>query len=116
MNYGVSFALDDFGNGNSNLDYLIDMPVDILKLDQNMTKAYFNKMKAKHVVDAMNSMIHDMGLKIVAEGIETREQLEAMKKLGIDYIQGYYFSKPLPANVYLEFISKQQHECREGQG
>ena len=115
MNYGVSFALDDFGNGNSNLDYLIDMPVDILKLDQNMTKAYFNKMKAKHVVDAMNSMVHDMGLKIVAEGIETKEQLEVMEKLGIDYIQGYYFSKPLPVNVYLEFLAKQKHLCREGQ-
>lgn len=107
MNYGVSFALDDFGNGNSNLDYLIDMPVDILKLDQNMTKAYFNKMKAKHVVDAMNSMVHDMGLKIVAEGIETKEQLEVMEQLGIDYIQGYYFARPLPADVYLEFLTNQ---------
>ena len=109
MNYGVSFALDDFGNGNSNLDYLIDMPVDILKLDQNMTKAYFNKMKAKHVVDAMNSMIHDMGLKIVAEGVETKEQLEVMEKLGIDYIQGYYFAEPLPLDMYLEFLTKQKH-------
>lgn len=109
MNYGVSFALDDFGNGNSNLDYLIDMPVDILKLDQNMTKAYFNKMKAKYVVDAMNSMVHDMGLKIVAEGIETKEQLEAMEELGIDYIQGYYFSEPLPVELYLEFLTQQKH-------
>lgn len=105
MNYGVSFALDDFGNGNSNLDYLIDMPVNILKLDQNMTKAYFNKMKARYVVDAMNSMVHDMGLKIVAEGIETKEQLDVLEELGIDYIQGYYFSRPLPAEQFLEFLA-----------
>lgn len=115
MKYGISFALDDFGNGNSNLDYLIDMPVEILKLDQNMTKAYFNKMKAKYVVDAMKAMVHDMGLKIVAEGVETKEQLEVMEELGIDYIQGYYFSKPLPAEQYLEFLTKQRQECREGQ-
>jgi len=112
MKYGVSFTLDDFGNGNSNLDYLIDMPVDILKLDQNMTKAYFNKMKAKYVVDAMNSMVHGMGLKIVAEGIETDEQLQAMERLGIDYIQGYYFSKPLSMEHFLEFCCKN----RKGEG
>ena len=108
MAYGVKFALDDFGNGNSNLDYLIDMPVDILKLDQTMTKAYFNKMKARFVVDAMNSMVHDMGLKIVAEGIETQEQLQAMEELGIDYIQGYYFSRPLPESSFVEFLVSNQ--------
>lgn len=104
IDYGVTFSLDDFGNGQSNLDYLIDMPVSIMKLDMNMTRAYFVKKKAKHAVEATVNMVHDMQLRVVAEGIETEEQLTAMNRIGIDYIQGYYFSKPLPTAEFLEFI------------
>lgn len=110
IDYGVAFSLDDFGNGQSNLDYLIDMPVSIMKLDMNMTRAYFDKEKAKYVVRATVNMVHDMQLKVVAEGIETKEQLAAMKKIGIDYIQGYYFSKPLPTAEFLEFIKIKRNE------
>lgn len=110
MDYGVTFSLDDFGNGQSNLDYLIDMPISIMKLDMNMTKAYFDKKKAKYAVKATVNMVHDMQLKVVAEGIETKEQLVAMNKLGIDYIQGYYFSKPLPMAEFLEFIKINRNE------
>lgn len=110
MEYGVTFSLDDFGNGQSNLDYLIDMPVSIMKLDMNMTRAYFDKKKAKYAVKATVNMVHDMQLKVVAEGIETKEQLVAMNKIGIDYIQGYYFSKPLPTDEFLEFIKIKRNE------
>lgn len=110
MDYGVTFSLDDFGNGQSNLDYLIDMPVSIMKLDMNMTRAYFDKKKAKYAVKATVNMVHDMQLKVVAEGIETKEQLVAMNKIGIDYIQGYYFSKPLPTAEFLEFIKIKGNE------
>lgn len=110
MDYGVTFSLDDFGNGHSNLDYLIDMPVSIMKLDMNMTRAYFDKKKAKYAVKATVNMVHDMQLKVVAEGIETKEQLVAMNKIGIDYIQGYYFSKPLPTAEFLEFIKIKRNE------
>lgn len=110
MDYGVTFSLDDFGNGQSNLDYLIDMPVSIMKLDMNMTRAYFDKKKAKYAVKATVNMVHDMQLKVVAEGIETKEQLVAMNKIGIDYIQGYYFSKPLPTAEFLEFIKIKRNE------
>lgn len=110
MDYGVTFSLDDFGNGQSNLDYLIDMPISIMKLDMNMTRAYFDKKKAKYAVKATVNMVHDMQLKVVAEGIETKEQLVAMNKIGIDYIQGYYFSKPLPTDEFLEFIKIKRNE------
>ena len=105
MDYGVKFSLDDFGTGQSNLNYIVDMPVDIVKFDRDMTNAYFENGKAKYVMDAAMHMVHGMDLEIVSEGIETKEQYEVMEELGISYIQGYYFSKPLPEQQFLEFIA-----------
>lgn len=106
IDYGVNFSLDDFGTGQSNLDYIVDMPVDIVKFDKGMTNAYFENGKAKYIMDAAANMIQGMDLKIVSEGIETEEQFNTMEGLGINYIQGYYFSKPLPENEFLEFVIK----------
>ena len=105
MNYGVKFSLDDFGNGESNLNYIVDMPVSIVKFDRDMTQAFFSGQKAKFVMEASMHMIHDMKLEIVSEGVETREQVEAIETLGIEYIQGYYFSKPLPGEEFLKFVA-----------
>ena len=101
---GCSFSLDDFGTGESNLNYIVDMPVDIVKFDRTMTQEYFRNDRAKVVMSATVRMIKELGLKIVAEGIETAEELESMKALGVDYIQGYYFSKPLPQSEFYNFI------------
>lgn len=105
--FGVSFSLDDFGTGRSNLNYIVDMPVDIVKFDREMIQAYFNSDKAKYVMDAAMHMIHGMQLRIVSEGIETEEQYRTMEELGISFIQGYYFSKPLPEKEFLEFIRRE---------
>ena len=80
------------------------MPVDIVKFDREMTTAYFENEKAKYVMDHAIRMIHGMGLSVVSEGIETKEQFEEMEQLGICYIQGYYFSRPLPQQEFLEFV------------
>lgn len=106
MDYGVDFSLDDFGTGHSNLDYITNMPVDIVKFDKGMTDAYFENEKARYVMDAATNMIHGMDLKIVSEGIETLDQYVMMNDLGINYIQGYYFSKPLPEKEYLAFVKE----------
>lgn len=106
MKFGVTFSLDDFGNGQSNLDYVIDMPVSILKMDQNMTKSYFEKERARIAVEATLRMVHEMQLHMVSEGVETKEQLDSMIEAGVDYIQGYYFSKPLPESDFLAFLEK----------
>lgn len=100
---GMHFSLDDFGTGQSNLNYIAEMPVDIVKFDREMTQSYFQSEKSKYIMDAAMQMIHGMELDIVSEGIETKEQYDIMENLGIKYIQGYYFSKPLPEK---EFISK----------
>ena len=103
--FGVTFSLDDFGTGQSNLNYIVAMPVDIVKFDRGMTLSYFENAKAKYVMDAAMMMIKGMDLEIVSEGIENEEQLAIMEALGIQYIQGYYFSKPLPREKFLEFIA-----------
>lgn len=108
MEYGVYFSLDDFGTGQSNLNYIVDMPVNIVKFDREMSQAFFQDEKAKYVMNAAMQMIHGMKLKIVSEGIETEEQYLAMEELCIDYIQGYYFSRPLPEAAFLAFLQGRQ--------
>lgn len=110
LDYGVSFSLDDFGSGESNLNYIVEMPVSIVKFDRGMSQAYFADQKAKFVMEAAMHMIHDLKLKIVSEGVETKEQMEIISGLGIDYIQGYYFSKPLPEEEFLTFIGEKIRE------
>ncbi len=104
--YGVHFSLDDFGTGQSNLNYIVEMPVDIVKFDREMSQAFFRDEKAQYVMNAAMQMIQGMQLKIVSEGIEDKQQSLEMEKLGIDYIQGYYFSKPLPEKEFLAFLHK----------
>ena len=106
VDYGFQFCLDDFGSGEANLNYIIDMPVDIVKFDMDLTQSYFVNKRANKVMTTIVNMAHDMGLKCVSEGVETEEQFIAMKKLGIDYIQGYYFSRPLPGNEFIKLVDK----------
>ncbi|MBQ8983683.1 MAG: EAL domain-containing protein [Lachnospiraceae bacterium] len=112
LDYGIRFSLDDFGTGQSNLNYIVEMPVDIVKFDRTMIISYFENKKAEYVMDAAMHMIHGMGLKIVSEGIETEDQLATMEKLGIQYIQGYFFSKPLPTNEFVQFLIEKNHLTR----
>ncbi len=104
IDFGVSFALDDFGTGQSNLNYIMDMPVAVAKFDRQMTQAYFVSEKARQVMNAAVRMIHDMGLKIVSEGVETAEECKVIEDLGIEFIQGYYFSRPLPEQDFLDYL------------
>lgn len=105
MRYGCNFSLDDFGTGESNLNYIVDMPVKLVKFDRNMVQEYFKNEKAKVVMSSAVKMIKRLGLKIVAEGVETEEQVKEIKDLGIDYIQGYYYSKPLAEKDFIRFIN-----------
>ena len=109
IEFGVNFSLDDFGTGQSNLNYIVEMPFDIIKFDKDMTKAYFDNRKAKYVMTAAIQMIHGMELKIVSEGIETKEQIETLVDLGIDYIQGYYFSKPLTQLQFIDYVKEKKY-------
>ena len=79
-------------------------PIDIVKFDRGMTNAYFDNGKGKPVMDAAMGMIQKLKLEIVSEGIEEKEQFAKLDELGIDYIQGYYFSKPRNAAEFISFI------------
>jgi sensor c-di-GMP phosphodiesterase-like protein len=71
-----------------------------------MTKSYFDNSKGRLVMETVTRMILNLGLKIVSEGVETEEQLETMKQLGVQYIQGFYFSKPLPQDEFIRFVKE----------
>ena len=105
---GFEFALDDFGKGASNLMYAIEMPVNVVKLDMELTQLFMKDEKAKAVVHAIIKMAHDMKIKVVSEGVETKEEADIISKAGIDYIQGFYYSKPLSKSEYLAFLKENQ--------
>ena len=105
---GFEFALDDFGKGASNLMYAIEMPIKVIKIDMELTKLFMTDEKAKSVVNAIITMAHDMNLKVVSEGVETEEEVKIITKAGIDFIQGFYFSKPLPKDEYIKFLKEHQ--------
>ena len=112
---GFRFALDDFGKGESNLMYIVDMPVELIKLDMDMTKAFFSSAKAETVVGAVSDMANKLGLPIVAEGVESRDEADRITKEGIRYIQGYYYSRPLPMDEFIRYVKEYSHEDAAGE-
>ena len=106
LSKGFCFALDDFGKGESNLMHIVNLPVEVIKLDMDMTKAFFTNPKARPVIEAIVDMAKRLNLTTIAEGVETQEELEGIARLGIDYIQGYYFSRPLPMNEFVEYLQQ----------
>lgn len=101
---GCGFSLDDYGSGYSNLSYIVSLPFRIIKFDKELIWSYFSNAKAQAVIEYTISMLHYMGMKIVAEGIEDEMQFNTMQRLQIDYIQGYYFSRPLPKEEFLQLL------------
>jgi EAL domain-containing protein (putative c-di-GMP-specific phosphodiesterase class I) len=93
---GIKIALDDFGTGYSSLSYLKSFPIDVLKIDQSFIREMTLESKDARLASAIIEMGHSLGQKIIAEGVETEQQLEYLVNRGCDIIQGYFFSKPLP--------------------
>ena len=109
---GFHFSLDDYGTGYSNISRAIEMPLSVVKLDKSITKIGEN---TKFYAIGMNTirMIKDMNMDIVAEGIEDGETLRKFEEMGCDYIQGFYFSKPLPKDEFIQFIHEQLKKQEE---
>ena len=100
---GVRIALDDFGTGYSSLSYLTNYPIDEIKIDRSFVNLMFEDEKRMAVVEAIIGMASTLNISITAEGVETEQQYQHLKQLGCNLIQGYHFSKPLPANEVLNF-------------
>lgn len=104
VDYGVNFSLDDYGSGYSNINYLVELPFNLIKVDKNIVWSSFANEKAGIALASSIAMIRRLDFKIVAEGVETKEQAEKLTEMGCDYLQGYYFSKPLPEQEFLAYI------------
>lgn len=100
---GATIALDDFGTGFSNLSYLQKIEADVLKIDRQFISPLPGDSSSIEMVKAIITMAHAFNLKVVAEGVETAEQISLLKEMGCDIIQGYFLSKPLPVNDFFRF-------------
>jgi EAL domain-containing protein (putative c-di-GMP-specific phosphodiesterase class I) len=102
---GIKLLMDDFGTGYSSLGYLTYVPVDIIKLDKSLVDNYLVDGKESFIKNIIHLM-HDLGKQMIIEGVEEEWQFKKLQKFGADAIQGYYFSKPLPADQAIIFKAK----------
>lgn len=102
----AKILLDDFGSGFSSFGMLQDYDFDILKIDMSFIRKIGENPKTKSIVHSIIGMAHEIGIKTVAEGVETEEQVSFLRQSGCDYIQGYYYSKPLPEEEFVGFLEK----------
>jgi len=105
--------MDDFGTGYSSMSYLKRFPIDILKIDQSFARNVLTDPNDASIVEATIAMAHGLGIKTIAEGVETRDQLEYFRSLNCDMVQGYVFSRPLPAEEIPDFLLL-DHSLRDG--
>jgi EAL domain-containing protein (putative c-di-GMP-specific phosphodiesterase class I) len=101
---GIHFAMDDYGTGFSNTASIIKYPFHTIKLDKSMLWSAMDNEKAMCALKHTSSMIKDMKMELLAEGVETLEQAELLEKMGCDLFQGYYYAKPLCERDFLEKI------------
>lgn len=101
---GAMTLLDDFGSGYSSYGVLQDYNFDILKIDMSLVRQIETNPKSRSILKSIIEMAHELGMKLVAEGAETEEQVAFLKENDCDYIQGYYYSKPLPEDEFIEFM------------
>jgi len=100
---GILLSMDDFGTGYSSLSYLRQYSFDVLKVDRSFINGIADESADRDLVNAAISMAHSLGMKVVAEGVETEEQMYILEQLNCDYVQGFLFSKPLPVKELYKF-------------
>jgi EAL domain-containing protein (putative c-di-GMP-specific phosphodiesterase class I) len=104
---GFSIAIDDFGTGYSSLSYLIKLPVDVVKLDRSIINDIEHSLATQSMVRNVIRMSHELGISLVAEGIETKEQHDLLTLMNCNYAQGYLYSKPVDAGRFLQLAIQQ---------
>jgi diguanylate cyclase (GGDEF)-like protein len=103
---GFEIALDDFGTGYSSLTYLKRLPIDVIKIDRAFISDCIEISNDKDTLQYIINLAHHLEMTVVAEGVETKEQLELLKSLGCDYAQGYYLGRPMPVDQLIKTINK----------
>ena len=101
---GFSISIDDFGTGFSSLSYLKNIKASILKIDKSFIDGVLSNMYDKMIVNSVINLAHNLGLSVVAEGVENEEQVQFLKEAGCDMVQGYYYSKPVAADDFIRTL------------
>jgi EAL domain-containing protein (putative c-di-GMP-specific phosphodiesterase class I) len=103
---GISVAIDDFGTGHSSLSYLKKFPIDVLKIDKSFVDGIIDEEEDRVIAQTIITMAHSLGLKTVAEGVETQEHVNMLQTMECDILQGYFYSKPVPKNKFINFLKE----------
>ncbi|MCW8889816.1 MAG: EAL domain-containing protein [Sedimenticola sp.] len=111
---GVCIYLDDFGTGYSSLCYLKQFPIDVLKIDKEFVKGISTDERSAALTKTIIDMAHNLNMKVIAEGVENRSQYDFLRRYNCDAIQGYYFSKPVPANMITQLFITNNQESDKG--
>lgn len=101
---GITFALDDFGTGYASLRYLQLLPIGKLKIDKSFVNSIMQQEKLQQLIQGLIHFGQSLGVKVVAEGVESKEQYNALKDMGCDAVQGYYISEPITADQVEKLI------------
>ncbi|MFN2354833.1 MAG: EAL domain-containing protein, partial [Desulfopila sp.] len=107
---GINFSIDDFGTGYSSLSYLQTLPLNTLKIDRSFVNTIGSQLENVVLVDTIIMMAHNLGLDVIAEGVESKRELDYLNNRGCRKYQGYYFSKPLSPQNFTELLSNEVEE------
>jgi len=105
---GFTLLMDDFGSGYSSLNILLETPFDVIKLDKKFMENMMVSGKGRLILEQVVSMANKLELELLAEGVETKEQIELLKSIGCDQVQGYYYAKPMPEDEFFALLEKQK--------
>lgn len=105
---GVKLLIDDFGSGMSSFSTIRDYEFDIIKLDMGFVQKIGMDRKSNHILISLIDLAHHLDMKVIAEGVETKEQADFLKNYGCDYLQGFYFSRPVPEEEFEKLLDSQQ--------
>ncbi|MFT7430136.1 MAG: EAL domain-containing protein (putative c-di-GMP-specific phosphodiesterase class I) [Colwellia sp.] len=106
QNMGIKVSIDDFGTGYSSLAYLRKLPIDKIKIDRSFIEEVASNDSDLTIVKSMVELSHGLGKRVLAEGVETEEQLRVLRNIGCDAVQGYYISKPIPEEALKKYFSR----------
>lgn len=104
--FGFTFSLDDYGTGYSNMKRILEMPIQIIKIDKVIVDEIKKSDDMRRLIKNLTNAFHEVGFELLVEGIETKETLDFFIEQGCEYIQGFYYSKPLPMQDYIDFLKK----------
>jgi EAL domain-containing protein (putative c-di-GMP-specific phosphodiesterase class I) len=106
-----TLLMDDFGSGYSSLNILLETPFDIIKLDKRFMDNMMTSEKGKTILEYVVAMSEKMGLGLIAEGVENKEQVDLLQKIGCDVVQGYYYAKPMPEEDFFEMLKQDRQSA-----